>query len=71
MMDDALWREAGASVPLGRAALPEEIARALLFLTSDLAAYVTGNILSLDGGVAAAARRPHATPGNRDQPDGA
>lgn len=58
MIDDALWQEIGAAIPLGRVAVPEEIARALLFLTSDLAAYVTGNILSLDGGVAAVTGLP-------------
>ena len=57
-MDEALWQEIDAGVPSGRAALPEEIARARLFLTSDLAAYVTGNILSLDGGVASVTGLP-------------
>jgi len=36
--------------PMGRMANPEEIARAVVFLASDLATYVTGTALSCDGG---------------------
>lgn len=36
--------------PLGRLAVPSEIASAILFMASDLAAYVTGQSLLLDGG---------------------
>ena len=39
-----------ARVPLGHTALPEEIARAILFLGSDDASFVTGHILTIDGG---------------------
>lgn len=38
-----------ARVPLGRIGQPEDIANAYLFLASDLASYVTGEILSVDG----------------------
>jgi 3-oxoacyl-[acyl-carrier protein] reductase len=41
-------------VPLGRAGLPEDIAGAAVFLASDLAAYVTGITLHVDGGTHAA-----------------
>ncbi len=39
-----------ASVPLGRLAQPRDIANAALFLASDEAGLVTGNILQVDGG---------------------
>lgn len=41
-----------AQIPLGRAALPEEIANVVLFLASEQSDYMTGQILSVDGGMA-------------------
>jgi 3-oxoacyl-[acyl-carrier protein] reductase len=39
-----------ATVPLGRLALPQDIANAALFLASDEAGMITGNVLEVDGG---------------------
>jgi NAD(P)-dependent dehydrogenase (short-subunit alcohol dehydrogenase family) len=45
-------RKAGlmATVPLGRLGQPDEIARAVVFIASDEASFLTGHILNADGG---------------------
>jgi len=40
-----------AQIPMGRLAKPEEIAPMIVFLASDEAAFVTGNVYSCDGGM--------------------
>jgi 3-oxoacyl-[acyl-carrier protein] reductase len=40
-----------ASIPLGRAGTPEDVAGAVLYLVSDLASFVTGEVIEINGGV--------------------
>ena len=42
------WRE---SIPLKRGGTPEDVANAVLFLASDLSSYITGQVISVDGGM--------------------
>jgi NAD(P)-dependent dehydrogenase (short-subunit alcohol dehydrogenase family) len=44
------WEEIAKRCPMGRAAEPEEVAKAILFMASDDAGFITGVILPVDGG---------------------
>ena len=48
--DSALLKEYFRDIPLGRGGEPEEVAAAIAFLASDLASYITGAALLVDGG---------------------
>lgn len=50
-LPDAMIQPLIARIPLGRMGLPEDIANAFIFLSSDYASYITGAILPVDGGV--------------------
>jgi 3-oxoacyl-[acyl-carrier protein] reductase len=51
VLTDELKAKAVEAIPLGRTGTPEEIAAAVLYLASDEAAYVTGHVLTIDGGM--------------------
>lgn len=48
-LPEAVVQRISAGIPLGRVGQPEEVANAFLFLASDLASYITGAVLSVDG----------------------
>jgi NAD(P)-dependent dehydrogenase (short-subunit alcohol dehydrogenase family) len=45
--------ETKAALPIGRRGRPEDVAGAALYLLSDLASFVTGSIVTVDGGATA------------------
>jgi 3-oxoacyl-[acyl-carrier protein] reductase len=49
-----------STVPLRRLGTPADIANAAVFLASDEAAYVTGVVMAVDGGLTCAAPEPAA-----------
>ena len=49
--DESRYAEFSSVFPFGRAATPEEIADMAAFLASDLSAYTTGTIVTVDGGM--------------------
>jgi NAD(P)-dependent dehydrogenase (short-subunit alcohol dehydrogenase family) len=44
-------KELKRQTPLGRYGKPEEVADLVLFLASDKSAYITGQVISIDGGL--------------------
>jgi 3-oxoacyl-[acyl-carrier protein] reductase len=51
-LSDQVKDTINSKIPLGRTGTPEEIASAVEFLASSEAAYITGQVLCVDGGIA-------------------
>ncbi|GAA3113340.1 3-oxoacyl-[acyl-carrier-protein] reductase [Planomonospora alba] len=51
VLDEAQQERIRKNIPLGRQARPEEIAKAVAFLASEDAAYITGAVIPVDGGL--------------------
>lgn len=51
VLGDSVIEEMIKTIPMGRVAKPEEVAQAVVFLASDNASYITGQVLNVDGGM--------------------
>ena len=51
--DESRWTELREKYPAGRPASPEEVADLMVFLASPRCGYITGTIVTIDGGIAA------------------
>jgi NAD(P)-dependent dehydrogenase (short-subunit alcohol dehydrogenase family) len=58
-LSEDFWTGLKAYIPLRRAAEPSDIAKAILFLASDMSSYVTGAVIPIDGGLSTVAPVPH------------
>ena len=50
--DAEKWRDFHKPLPFGRPGTPKEIADMVAFLASDLASYISGTVVTIDGGLA-------------------
>jgi 3-oxoacyl-[acyl-carrier protein] reductase len=51
VLSDKVKEELKARIPLGRLGLPRDVAASIVFLASDEAAYITGHVLDVNGGM--------------------
>ena len=51
VLSDKVREAMVGEIPLGRMGAPEDVANAVLFLVSDQAAYITGQVVNVDGGM--------------------
>jgi 3-oxoacyl-[acyl-carrier protein] reductase len=51
VLSDEYRAAAIKATPMGRLGTPEDVAYAVAFLASNMASYITGQILSVDGGM--------------------
>jgi NAD(P)-dependent dehydrogenase (short-subunit alcohol dehydrogenase family) len=58
-LSENFWAGLKDYIPLGRAADPSDVANAILFLASDMSAYITGAVIPVDGGLSVVAPVPH------------
>lgn len=65
--DDEALNTAGATLPWGRVGLPSDIGKAAVYLCSDDADYVTGEVLTVDGGIRLKGYLDHQQTGFRDE----
>ena len=50
-LSDQVKEQILAKIPMGRIGSPQDIAQAALYLASDLSSYVTGQVITVDGGM--------------------
>lgn len=50
-LSEKVREELASQIPLGRFGTPEDVAEAVLFLSSERAGYITGHVLSVNGGM--------------------
>lgn len=50
-IEQDFWDEVGELIPLRRSGTPEDVANAVLFLSSEKASYITGETIRVDGGL--------------------